>query len=284
MKRIAILSMDVEEWYHLDYISEVHSNVSMIDGLDTFLDLANQHKVPTTLFVLSDLVVNLKDKLLAASQSFHEIALHGTSHKRPLEMTLNEFEADCIQGINVLTENLKVRPRGYRASCFSFDRDRLEILREKLNIDYDSSRINFGDHPLYGSVDMTGFVQRENCLYSDKKFTEFEMPTVPFLGKNLPISGGGYLRIFPWWFLSILIKRYIRKNNLFSVYIHPFEMSSVSPPIVIELDIKTNFRFKYNIKSVPGKMEKLITLLKKEGFEFMTYNQAHEYYNLNGGE
>lgn len=281
MKKIAMLSIDVEEWHHLDYINRGDSTVSMIDGLDAFLSLADHHKIPTTLFVLSDLVVDLKDTLLAAKRSLHEIALHGTNHKRPLEMTLKEFETDCIQGINVLIENLNVRPRGYRASCFSFDRDRLEVLRNKLSIDYDSSRINFDSHPLYGSIDMTGFVEKENCLYSDNEFMEFEMPTVPFLGRNLPISGGGYLRIFPWWFLSILIKRYIRRNNLFSIYIHPFEMSSVTPPIVPELDMKNNFRFKYNIKSVPAKIKKLIILLKKEGFEFMTYEQAREYYRMN---
>ena len=106
------------------------------------------------------------------------------------------------------------------------------------------------------------------------------MPTVDILGKKLPISGGGYLRIFPWWFLSFLIKRYVRKHDLFSIYIHPFEMSSETPPKVAELDNKTNFRFKYNIKSVPSKMEKLIKLLKSEGYEFMTYKRAHEYFSV----
>ena len=52
-------------------------------------------------------------------------------------------------------------------------------------------------------------------------------------------------------------------------------MSSETPPKLAELDFKTNFRFKHNIKSVPYKMEKLIELLKSEGYEFMTYKEAH---------
>lgn len=280
MKKIALLSMDVEEWYHLDYISQSKSDISMLDGLDRFLHIAKRHNILTTLFTLTGVIKQARDSLSNASKAGHEIALHGTEHKRPLLMKLDEFEEDCIQGIRVVKEELGIEVNGYRASCFSLDRDRLNILKDKLNIQYDSSRINFDSHPLYGSIDMSGFNQKHKCLYIDKEFIEFEMPTVDILGKKLPISGGGYLRILPWLPLSYLIKRYIRRHNLFSIYIHPFELSSKTPPKVSELDKKTKFRFKYNIKSVPSKMEKLIQLLKSEGFEFMTYKQAHEYFSI----
>ena len=279
MKKIALLSMDVEEWYHLDYITKRESDLSMMDGLDCFLDLAGKHKVPTTLFTLTELLNQVKDKLDFAARSGHEISLHGTEHKRPLEMSIEEFENDCLGGVKAIKEGLGVIPTGYRASCFSLDRDRLNILKDKIGMRYDASRINFDRHPLYGSIDISGFEKKSECLYFSGKFAEFEMPTVDIFGKKLPISGGGYLRIFPWWFLSFLIKRYVRKHNLFSMYIHPFEMSSKAPPKVSELDFKTNFRFKYNIKSVPYKIEKLIELLKLEGYEFMTYKQAHEYFS-----
>ena len=38
-------------------------------------------------------------------------------------------------------------------------------------------------------------------VYTYKNFTEFELPTERFLNKNIPISGGGYLRILPWFLL-----------------------------------------------------------------------------------
>lgn len=279
MKKIALLSMDVEDWYHLDYIAEGHDQgVSMLDGFYRFLEIAEENGVQTTLFMLTDLLPKLKTGLLSAIQSGHEIALHGTQHKRPLEMSLEEFESDCDEGIEIIKRELGITPVGYRASCFSLDRDRLDVLKDKIGMGYDSSRINFDSHPLYGSIDMSDFNQKSECLFMITGFSEFELPTVRMLGRNLPISGGGYLRILPWWFLSFLIKRYIRRHNLFSIYIHPFEMSSNVPPIVPELDAKTNFRFKYNIKSVPSKLKKLITLLKSEGYEFMTYNQAHDHF------
>ena len=278
MKKIALLSMDVEDWYHLDYITQRESDFSMMDGLDCFLELARKHEVPTTLFTLTEPLNKVKDKLVLAAQSGHEISLHGTEHKRPLQMSLDEFENDCMEGIKVIKEELGLVPSGYRAACFSLDRDRLNILKDIIGVQYDSSRINFDSHPLYGTIDMSGFEKKSECHYAYGKFSEFEMPTVDIFGYKLPISGGGYLRIFPWWLMSFLIKQYVRKHNLFSIYIHPFEMSSETPPKLAELDFKTNFRFKHNIKSVPYKMEKLIELLKSEGYEFMTYKEAHEYF------
>lgn len=280
MKKIALLTMDVEEWYHLDYISQKQSHISMLDGLDKFLELADIYNVPTTLFTLTGIMSQVKHRLNQAAKSGHEIALHGTEHKRPLLMKLEEFEEDCLEGIRVIKEELGIAVDGYRASCFSLDRDRLNILKDKLGLKYDSSKINFDSHPLYGSIDMSGFDKQHESIYIDNSFIEFEMPTINFFGKKLPISGGGYLRILPWWFMSILIKKYIKKNNFFSIYIHPFELSSKKPPKIQDLDYKTNFRFKYNIKSVPSKMEKLIKLLKSEGFEFMTYKQAHKYLSI----
>mgnify|MGYP003705983851 CR=1 FL=1 len=277
LKKIALLSIDVEDVGHLDYM-KAKVDYSMLDGLDCFLDLAKRNNVPSTLFTLSDLALKAKGELKRAVEEGHEIALHGTSHKRPLEMTLEEFEADCVKGLDEINKHLGLTPVGYRASCFSLDRERLDILMNHLGFNYDSSRINFDTHPLYGTINMDGFTQVSEFLYRRNGFFEFEMPTISFLGRCLPISGGGYLRIFPWWLLSFYIKKYIRKNNLFSIYIHPFELSSLSPPAVRELDIKTRFRFKYNIKSVPRKLDKLVNLLKEEGFEFMTCTQAREFY------
>ena len=147
MKKIALLSMDVEEWYHLDYITQRESDLSMMDGLDCFLELAGKYHVPTTLFMLTELLKQVKDKLILAAQSGHEISLHGTEHKRPLQMSLDEFENDCLEGLKAIKEELGIVPAGYRASCFSLDRDRLNILKDKIGMQYDSSRINFDSHP-----------------------------------------------------------------------------------------------------------------------------------------
>ncbi len=278
-KKVALLSMDVEDWYHLDYIKKKPSQLSMLDGFDHFISFVDEHNIPTTLFILTDLLPKLNSKLKNAMNNGHELALHGTSHKRPLKMTLSEFKNDCRKAINVFNENLSKIPLGYRAACFSLDRQRLDILKNNFHLSYDSSRMDFDLHPLYGSLNMNGFKRLTKCVYVKEEFSEFELPSIKFFGGALPISGGGYLRILPWFIMSFLIKRYIRKNSFFSIYIHPYEMSVKKPPSINGIGILNTFRFKYNINKVPTKMKKLVSLLKKEGFEFMTHNQAQNYYH-----
>ena len=38
MKNVAVLSMDIEDWYHLDYFDSIECNksYSMLDGLDNY--------------------------------------------------------------------------------------------------------------------------------------------------------------------------------------------------------------------------------------------------------
>ena len=133
IKKIALLSIDVEEWFHLDYIKDRSSPFTMLDGLDRFVAFADNENIPTTLFTLTDLLPRLSDSFKSAVTSGHEIALHGTSHKRPLEMSLDEFEADCHKGMKSFQQNLGFVPRGYRASCFSLDRERMDILKNEFD-------------------------------------------------------------------------------------------------------------------------------------------------------
>ena len=114
-KKIALISIDVEEWFHLDYINDRSSSFTMLDGLDQFLDFTDNQNIPATLFTLTDLLPKLTNLLKTAVQSGHEVALHGTSHKRPLQMSLDEFEVDCRKGMKHFRENLGFSPRGYRA-------------------------------------------------------------------------------------------------------------------------------------------------------------------------
>ena len=47
MKKYAVLSMDIEDWYHLDYIKETTKSdrqYSMLDGFDNFQNILMNQK------------------------------------------------------------------------------------------------------------------------------------------------------------------------------------------------------------------------------------------------
>ena len=164
---------------------------------------------------------------------------------------------------------------GYRAPCFSLDRARLDIIREA-GFSFDSSRINFGQHPLYGSIQMGGYSQLSDCVYKLGDFFEFEATTLPVAGKNIPISGGGYLRLFPWALMRMLVSKYLECNDLYILYIHPFELS-ISNSSVIPSTTSLGTRLRFAILQRQGKVgekiKNLIDLLRSNGYEFTTFSE-----------
>jgi polysaccharide deacetylase family protein (PEP-CTERM system associated) len=273
VKRYAVLSMDVEDWYHLDYFSDLapFRSASMLDGLDVYLSLLKQHSIRTTFFVLSELAERLGGTLRAMSDAGHEIASHGVAHKRPLKMTTDEFAEDLRQSKATLENVVQRSVEGFRAPCFSIDRSRLEEVR-KAGYTYDSSRIDFTGHPLYGSLDVDDFDTVCPGHAVQRGFHEFEVSTLPVLGKRLPVSGGGYLRIAPWAIMRPLIQRYVNRNPIYVLYIHPFELSPRPlPAAAAKLSLPQRVRFGLGRAGVARKLEKLVWLLKHEGFSFVTF-------------
>ena len=273
MNRYAVLSMDVEDWYHLDYFAGLapERSSSLLDGLDVYLSLLERHAIRTTFFVLSELAERLGGTLRAMAAAGHEIASHGVAHKRPLKMTIDEFADDLRQSKTTLENVVQQSVEGFRAPCFSMDRLRLEEVRNA-GYTYDSSRIDFTGHPLYGSLDVADFDAVSPGHSIQQGFHEFEVSTLPVLGKRLPVSGGGYLRIAPWAIMRPLIQSYVNRQPIYVLYIHPFELSPQPlPAAAAKLSYPQRLRFGLGRAGVEQKLEKLVRLLKSDGFSFVTF-------------
>lgn len=265
--------MDIENWYHLDYFKNMRcdQSYSMLDGLDSYLEIIDSHKIPSSFFVLGELASPLKNKLREISGQKHDLGSHGWAHQRPLNMDLDSFNQEVIECKNELEQMIGKPITGYRAPCFSLDRERLDVLK-KVGYKYDSSRILFGDHPLYGEIDMSGFKEESQGIYRMDDFFEFQISTLALGGKQIPVSGGGYLRIFPWFLMHKLLKKYLAIDSLYVLYIHPFEFSSkANPNFPNNLSLANKFRFSLGRKTVTTKFDLVIKLLKENGFHFTSF-------------
>ncbi|MEK9628601.1 MAG: polysaccharide deacetylase family protein [Nitrospinota bacterium] len=272
--KYAVLSLDIEDWYHLDYFSGKESNreYSMLDGLEVYRETLASHNIPSSYFVLGEIAQSLKTKLRQLVDQGNDIGSHGWGHVRPLTMDKDSFESEMRSCKQSLEDILGKPVLGYRAPCFSLDRERLDILRD-IGFKLDSSRIKFGDHPLYGDLNLDGFHENSQAIYSSKDFFEFEVSTLPIFGKQIPVSGGGYLRIFPWVIMGRLIEKYLKNNSFFTLYIHPFELSSrANPGFPQETDPKNKFRFSLGRSTVVKKLHALIELLRKNDYQFTTFS------------
>ena len=274
----AVLTLDVEDWYHLDYFDrhQCDTKNSLLDGLDVYVELLDSLSLPSSFFVLGEIAerkVHFFQDLIKAG---HDVGSHGWNHKRPMTLSINEFRADLYRSVEIMKEINGERGFGYRAPCFSLDRERLDIVRD-CGFAYDSSRIEFGNHPLYGSIDMSGYENLSKMVYQSGNFMEFEATTLTILGKKIPISGGGYLRMFPWLIMKRLIKKYLKNNDLYVLYLHPFELSPLPvPKMPNSTSTLTKFRYSHGRSTVVDKTRRLIDLLRSNGYSFTTFSEVQK--------
>ena len=113
MKKYAVLSMDIEDWYHLDYIKETTDsdrNYSMLDGFDNFQNILIEQKLPASFFVLSTLVNEFKQRLHKDVIKSSDFNSHGIRHVKPLSLTVKDFKNEIIQSkkkkLKTLCQNL----------------------------------------------------------------------------------------------------------------------------------------------------------------------------------
>ena len=277
-KKIAVLSMDVEEWYHLDYINNNHNieyNRSVKDGIERYLQILTYFKIRSNFFVVGEIIEKISTILFEIKSAGHEVGLHSYYHKRPITQTNKEFIQDVEKNIDAFNK-INIIPIGYRAPCFSLGTEKLNILINKFkHLLFDSSFISQDEHPLYTPINLKklNFNELHSGIYSCNNFFEFEVSTVSFLNMNIPVSGGGYLRILPWFLYKYLLKKYLKTNKFYSFYIHPFELSNTHISLPKGISFINKFRYNYNRKKTYERIIKTIELLISYGYTFKTYSE-----------
>jgi peptidoglycan/xylan/chitin deacetylase (PgdA/CDA1 family) len=272
--KIAVFSIDVEEWYHLEYFknSDTDKSKSVMDGLQTFIKIIDRHNIKASFFIVGELIQILKKTIKKLDIEGHDIGLHSYFHKRPVIQNINEFIKDTEDTLSEMKFILPNNSFGYRSPCFAIDRKRLDEII-KLGIQYDASKITQKEHPLYVNLDLDGFEKQERGIYKKDFFKAFEVSTIKFLGVNIPIAGGGYLRIIPWPLYIWLLKKYLKKSNFINFFIHPFELSNANFDLPDNISLLTKFRYNYNRNKVEKRLNKIIKLLKENGYSFKTFSQ-----------
>lgn len=267
------LTLDLEEWYHLDYFKDKKfaRKAEFIHHLTPFFDLLDIYSIKITVFVLAELAVEYPELIKMIASRGHEIACHGFDHELLYNKTNEQFRQQVIKAKQVLSDISGQEINGYRASCFSMDREKLNILKE-IGFKFDSSYIRFSQHSLYRQFNLDGYVKIDDLIYMNDNFFEFEIPTLKVAKFCLPISGGGYFRLIPQPVFRYFFNRFARHHKNFTFYIHPFELYYKKIDL-IDVDFKTKLRFNIGRKNLLRKLEKFILEIQKKGYQFMTMDQ-----------
>ncbi len=236
-----IISIDVEDWYHssLDIFKDTDvahgakPDASVVSNTLHTLELLGQTKNKATFFVLGTVAEHYPDIVKEILNRGHEVATHGYSHKLVYDMGPQEFEDDLKISLEHLSKAGCDQILGYRAPYWSItkrSRWALEVL-SKLGFKYDSSIFPI-KRGLYGIPDAPTHPHKV-----PEGLWEFPPATIRFLGVNLPIAGGGYLRLVPYRIVASAIRKSSgRQIRVF--YFHPYELDP------------TDTQMKHKIKSV----------------------------------
>lgn len=268
----AWLTVDLEEWYDLDYLKDYplkDSPVRVVPRIFDFLDMLDAEGVKATFFCVAELAADNADILREIVRRGHALGCHGLDHALLTGKTAEQFAQEAAEAKRIIEEAAGVPVTGYRASCFTMDRRKLEICRE-LGYTYDSSKIRFAQHPLYRDLDLFDFETADDLVHRERGFYEYEVPTLDIFGYSIPISGGGYMRLFPYPVMNVLIRLYERRHENFVIYVHPFELTDMPLPLPEGLGFVTKFRCLVGRRGNLKKLRRVIRLLKKRGARFDT--------------
>ena len=227
------LTIDFEDWYQgleIPYTDWAGFEDRIVPVGHRLLELLAAAGVRATFFVLGYIAERHPDMILAIAAAGHEVGTHGYSHALIYTQTPEVFRAELSRAIRVL-EELTGRPVvSHRAPFFSITKDSLwalDILGE-LGIRYDSSIFPVVNYR-YGIADAPRWPYQISV--GAHTLTEFPISTWQVMGKNVPIAGGAYFRIYPYAFTRQGLRAINRQGRPFVFYLHPWELDPDHPRI-----------------------------------------------------
>ena len=255
------MTVDVEDFFHVSAFESIVGpddwkafEPRVENNTRRLMDLFAKHDVKCTFFILGWVGEKYPQLIKDIHQQGHEIASHGYAHRRAAEQTRDEFYQDVKRSKDHLEDLLGESVAGYRAPSFSIGYTNewaFEVLVD-LGFKYSSSTYPV-KHDLYGTPDWPRFAYTR-----EEGIIEIPIPTLKLWGRQTPIGGGGYFRLYPYTLSRMLINKYLDKEKQpYSFYFHPWEIDAGQPKME-GAPLKSRFRHYVNLKQTEGKLEKLL--------------------------
>lgn len=270
-----ILTVDLEEWFHLLDCKEVCEAAQWL-GLESrivqnthrLLDLFDQHSVKASFFVLGWVAEHYPALIRQIQARGHEIGCHSHWHTLVWTQTPAAFRQETLRALNTLADTTGQPIQMYRAPGFSIRADCLwafEILAE-LGITLDASV--FPGRHAHGGVGHRYPATPFRLETPSGPLLEFPMSLARVGPLDFAYAGGGYFRLLPW----PAIRRYIKSNSYNMTYFHPRDFDPEQPRIP-ELAFLRSMRAYLGLSNSFGKLETLLS-----AFPVVPIGQANFYF------
>ena len=255
-----MLSVDVEDWPQstLDHSLPIGQQVVM--NTYALLDLMSESGQKATFFILGKVAERYPQLSRDIASAGHEVGTHGFSHEAIESLPLPVFREELHRSVDVLRQQIGQPIVGHRAADFSISSQSLHLIEELADegLKYDSSIFPVR-HPRYGVPGAWRYPHKVQCI-SGRTIVEFPPATVQMGQMVLPGAGGGYLRIFPYWWTNHTIRNMEQEGYPATCYMHPYE---INPKEMKEIPYRVppflRMSQGLNRRSVKRKLRKLLS-------------------------
>ncbi|MES2628653.1 MAG: polysaccharide deacetylase family protein [Bacteroidota bacterium] len=265
MKGAFLFSVDLEDIrLRLDHPGKYQERVPQ--NTYRYLDWLRRHNSTCTFFVTGDMAVLYPSLIREILSEGHEIACHTFDHIPLDRQTALQFRDDMKRNMDVLYAAGASDIKGFRAPIFSLTPGTqwaYDVLAE-LGFTYSSSVLP-AKNPFYGWENFGSAPRIMNGI------CEIPLTVAKFGPLTIPVAGGIYFRVLPWFFINREIQKCLENDIPAISYFHPYDIDHDQERYMnpgINNSRIYNFLMYYNRSKLLKKMDKVI----EKGFRVMTYS------------
>lgn len=243
---VHLLTFDVEEYFQVESASTTIGAAAwhqwprrLQRPVERILELLAGRGVRATFFVLGWVARHESELVRLIADAGHEVASHGMTHAMVTQLTASQFRDELETSRKVLQDLTGQAVLGYRAPTFSIMHGTAWALEElcRAGYQYDSSVFTV-HHDRYGVPEAPprphmarwcGVGGDGEASGGGGSILEIPPLTLPIGGVQLPLGGGGYMRLLPARVMGMAIGRSQRAGLPAMIYMHPWEIDAGQP-------------------------------------------------------
>jgi polysaccharide deacetylase family protein (PEP-CTERM system associated) len=256
-------TVDVECWFHAHNLNVPRSEwegsrTRVAENVRRIIDLLAAHQAKATFFILGWVADRYPEVVRMIDIAGHEIGTHGYHHDKITDMSPYQFEKDLEMSLNAIGRHTGQKIIGHRASNFSVVESTLwslEILARH-GIEYDSSIFPV-KRKRYGIPSYPNRMPHVVDLGGGASIREIPLSVADVGGKALPISGGGYLRLYPHAVTDLFIGRQNAQGKPAMLYLHPWEVDTEQKRVAAT-GMLESFQHYVNLDTTEWKLDRLL--------------------------
>src|SRR5262245_31801841 len=251
-------TVDVEDWFHgipIDEGIRASAERRLDRSLGRLLGLLAESQTRGTFFILGPVAREHPELVRRIVAEGHEVGCHGWSHDLLYTMSPQRMRDETRRAMDAIQELTGHPVTSYRAAYFSITRQSFWALEQlaSLGFRYDSSIFPVRNWR-YGIEDFEPRPQRietpAGAIY------ELPLSIRRIFGRNLPVTGGAYFRLYPYALSRANMRAAERAGRPVVFYLHPWELDPDHPRL--RFHWKPRLTHYANLRSTEPKLKRLL--------------------------